>query len=817
MEFKNADQPTLSNNSKYFLALLPGDTLVILNLFTHAKELVANVVSFEMDNNGNNQWIKYSLVGDSGAMVIRKLDGKKKYQYTNIYESHFSAGGGEILMRDSLGLYVVTLKTNERVRIPESSDAKRAILDASGTQVAFLTDDDLGNRSIKYFKQGDRTSRILVDKKNIDLCGKSRISDNILNFTSDGQRLFFSYKYSEDVSQIDNRVLVWSYKDKVLKPKELIYRRRATDNSYCAVVDINSTHILLLENYELELAEGVLENNHFALLKSKINENEYYWNNQSQSLYLMSFESGRKTKLAELKYPGFQRPSLIQKERFVVWFDSKEAKFYSFNTQSQSKIDICALIPNKLSISERGEADKIRERRFAYGLQEIDRDGNYVFIYDCYDIWKVDLLGGKNPINITKGLGKANSIRFRIVPDKKYPLPYRRDMILLYAFNMRTKENGFWEAYSSSVGEPSKLIMDSKVYYFKPTSILVSANVAEDPSQFKPIKSKDKQAFIVRRMSTKESPNLYYTRDFHSFSAVSDIHPEKEYIWPESQLITWTLPDGLKCDGVLYKPQDFDSSRKYPVIFNYYERRSENLNGYKTPELFSHNVNIPWFVSREYLVFEPDFYYRTGEVATNIINTIESSIKRLDSIPYVDTKRMAAQGQSFGGYETNVIITGTTLFKAACEMAGPTNIISEYNSLRPSGDNNQTSSDNGQRNIGVSPWENPEIFIRNSPVLHIGKIQTPLLIIHNPDDESISYNQALELFLGMRRANKKVWMLEYKDEDHTVSNSENQLDLTIRIQQFFDYYLKATSVPIWMVNGNTSFSGLELDSSNTIP
>ncbi len=79
-------------------------------------------------------------------------------------------------------------------------------------------------------------------------------------------------------------------------------------------------------------------------------------------------------------------------------------------------------------------------------------------------------------------------------------------------------------------------------------------------------------------------------------------------------------------EGILHKPQDFDPT-KYPVIFNYYERRSECLNVFRMPELSWHNVNIPWFVSRGYLVFEPDFYYKTGKTYQSIVDAVNTAAK----------------------------------------------------------------------------------------------------------------------------------------------------------------------------------------------
>jgi dipeptidyl aminopeptidase/acylaminoacyl peptidase len=223
-------------------------------------------------------------------------------------------------------------------------------------------------------------------------------------------------------------------------------------------------------------------------------------------------------------------------------------------------------------------------------------------------------------------------------------------------------------------------------------------------------------------------------------------------------------------------------------------------------------------VSRGYLVFEPDFYYKRGETAQSVINAVASAIKSLSKLSYIDTSKMGAQGQSFGGYETNVLAIQTGFFKAACEMAGPTDIISEYGSIRPGGHNNQTSADVGQRNLGVYPWEHPEVFVKNSPVFHIGEAKTPLLMVHDKEDDAILFSQAIELYLGMRRINKTVWMLQYDKEGHDLTDDNNKLDFTIRMQQFFDHYLKGAPAPIWMTRGIAAkdkgiVSGLELDTA----
>ncbi len=93
---------------------------------------------------------------------------------------------------------------------------------------------------------------------------------------------------------------------------------------------------------------------------------------------------------------------------------------------------------------------------------------------------------------------------------------------------------------------------------------------------------------------------------------------------------------------------------------------------------------------------------------------------------------------------------------------------------------------------------------------------TPLLIMHNKGDGAMNFSHAIEMYLSMRRIGKPVWMLEYDGEDHSVEDSMNKLDYTIRMQQFFDHYLKGAPPPVWMTRRHSGkekgwVSGLALE------
>ena len=81
------------------------------------------------------------------------------------------------------------------------------------------------------------------------------------------------------------------------------------------------------------------------------------------------------------------------------------------------------------------------------------------------------------------------------------------------------------------------------------------------------------------------------------------------------------------------------------------------------------------------------------------------------------------------------------------------------------------------------------------------KIETPLLILHNDHDTAVPWEQGIELFVALRRLGKPAWMLNYNDEPHWPLKYPNRKDFAMRMQQFFDHYLKDEPMPTWMDEG----------------
>ena len=238
------------------------------------------------------------------------------------------------------------------------------------------------------------------------------------------------------------------------------------------------------------------------------------------------------------------------------------------------------------------------------------------------------------------------------------------------------------------------------------------------------------------------------------------------------------------------------------MIVYFYERNNNTLYNYNAPSPTPSVLNIPFFVSRGYIVFVPDIWYKTGYPGQSAYDYIVSGTRAVVKLGYVDSTKMGLQGQSWGGYQIVYLITKTNLYAAAWAGAPVANMTSAYGGIRwGSGMNRQFQYEKSQSRIGGTLWEKPNLYIQNSALFSLPKVTTPLVIMANDADDAVPWYQGIEMFTGMRRLGKKVWMLNYNNEAHNLLERRNRKDISVREQQFFDYLLKGEKPATWISEG----------------
>jgi dipeptidyl aminopeptidase/acylaminoacyl peptidase len=289
---------------------------------------------------------------------------------------------------------------------------------------------------------------------------------------------------------------------------------------------------------------------------------------------------------------------------------------------------------------------------------------------------------------------------------------------------------------------------------------------------------------------------------FHKLEKVTDLGSQmKPFTWGTSELVQFRSTDGVPLQGTLYKPENFDPKKKYPLLVYIYERLTQNVHLFVEPKPMD-SINVSLYVSNGYLVLEPDIAYKLGYPGQSALNCVLPAIQEVVDKGFVDEKAIGIQGHSWGGYQVAYMVTRTNRFRAAEAGAPVANMISAYDGIRwGPGLPRQFQYERTQSRIGGTIWDYPLRFIENSPIFMADRITTPLLMIHNDADDAVPWYQGIEFYLALRRLGKEAYMFTYNGEPHHVRRRANQKDYAIRMKQYFDFYLKGEGKPDWMENG----------------
>jgi dienelactone hydrolase len=718
--------------------------------------------NYTLPEKGDGKWLTAKL-GDT--LILKALHTHAIFRFAGVVRSWFNKSGNILVLNYKDSLTWVDLHTMQQQRIVRRSNVDNLLFDHADTAVAFTSGMQPDVR-LHYFRKGGDSARDVLDRHYPDLANRS------LQFSPDDKLLFFKLVKARDdaPAQPSSKLTLWDYRDARLQSQS------APDHysPFTAVVPVTGGPATSLEHVDTTLA--AMPGNTYALVANVVNEEDAYWNDQQVKNYdLISLANGRRRPI--IRSPKrVADMSMSPGERFVIWFDIVAKHYFSYETSTGITRNITQSIPGCL-VSEQIS----RMETVPYGIAGWLADDQRLLLYDAFDIWQIDPGGQQPPLNITGYYGVKHQTVLRVVYPHLLSTLSQDDQLLVTCLDS-DKNNGFMHITPGVQSAPAS--MDPVVYHFPALVIF------EPPA---PIKAKNAGVYLLQRQSATQAPNLVVTTDFSSFQPLSDIQPQHTFNWLTAELVRWPIPGGPTGKGILYKPENFDSTKQYPLIFTYYEERSNELHIFPHVHLSTGFLTIAWYVSNGYLVFVPDIYRPTRQNGPAILKTVESAARYLSQRPYVNAAKLGLQGHSFGGYETNYLIAHSNLFAAAQSSAAPSDLFALHGSLGFGGRSYHYISEVGQMNLGASPWEDPALYLLGSPVLDAAKINTPLLMMHNKGDGAVPFSQSVALFTALRRLAKPVWLLEYQGEGHVLYDWECQLDFTRRQEAFFEKYLKGES------------------------
>jgi dienelactone hydrolase len=777
----NANTVVFNKSSKFFL-FKRTDSLFVGSTITKAvKGFPADEFGLPKGSNCDCFFYKKGEI-----LILKKLDSDEELILGPI--SNYWLNADVMYFQNKDGLYKVELSTGRKLLISHLKTINDIAFDSKSTSLAYISEIN-GEKVVCEYKNGEDSSRIILMSSSPNIDSVYEISD-ITPWYADRGGIFF-IKLAQrklpkiiDTSVVSANVDIWHYEDDYLQSQQVPNPDFKTSLLFTVAIK-KGNKILQVEDERYRLVSDT--KNSFVILKSNTIEYEAYWNPKQRPHYkLLNLFSEQYVDFFSdsTQSPG---PTLSPAESYITWKDTSSQKIICYDIKTHTTDTIGKDIHLELK----------KKWEYVKGLTLVGwiADEKKVILSDYYDLWLVDPKGVQASIDLTQSYGKTNRIRF-------YPAMQIDDIqlikenhtLLLACLDDSTKQNGFFQVRLSKKPALTQCSLNSFSIFFPGLF---------NPQPPTPIKAANKNVFVMIRQSATEAPNVTITSDFKDFRVVSDLCPQKQYNWMTATIVNWKSYDDQVLSGILYKPENFDITKKYPLIFNFYEIRSNEFGQFRAPELSGGTLDIAWYVSNGYCVFLPDIYKEQGKIGLKALLSVTSAARYLiGKYPWIDSTKLGLQGHSYGGYETNFIITRSDMFAAAQSSAGLSDLLAEFGDVGFGGGSLTSFCEIGHMILGTTPWQGFNVYKENSPIFYADKINTPLLLQHNKGDMAVPFSQSLSLYNWLRRLKKPVWLLQYDWQDHILNGESNaNLDFSIRQQQFFDYYLKGKGIPEWMIRG----------------
>lgn len=618
------------------------------------------------------------------------------------------------------------------------------------------------------------------DDKKTDSLAKAKPDSKKTDLKADSLAKAKPESKKDDIEKPD--MIIWNWQDKRLQSAQQTQEMRDKNFSYISsyrLADKKFTQLADSNMRSVNIAPKGLyaigyDNSAYELM-SNLDGQSYV------DIYLIDLKTGAKKRIFEKMYAtNGGRLYLAPNGKLASYY--ADGVFYSIDLETGKTANLTGKIKASF-VDALDDHNVIKPATENLGWSA---DSKFALIKDNYDLWKISA-DGKTVVSLSdnwKSKKQDVANRLRIYEDEK-GIDLSKDQY----FNVfdNTNKNtgiGILEAGKNNI---EVLFRDNNTY----TGFT---------------KAEKGKIFMYARSNFKESPEFFASQStkLQEAKQVNWNTPDQaKYAWSAGvKLINYVSANGDSLQAAIYLPANYEPGKAYPTITYIYERLTDDLNGYTMPAFPGGGFNKAMYTSNGYAVLMPDIKYKLNDPGMSAVACVVPAVKAAIATGIVDEKNVAIHGHSWGGYQTSFLITQTNIFKAAAAGAPLTNMISMYSLIYwNSGGTNQAIFEASQGRLTPGYWDNWDAFARNSPVYHIKKVQTPLLLLHNDKDGAVDFTQGIEYYNGLRRLNKPVVMITYRGENHGIAKLPNRKDYAVRMMEYFDYMLKGKPAPEWWSKG----------------
>lgn len=741
---------------------------------------------------GTMQWIQdvigYSFSGKGGKVAVhRKLRGQKvlqiysqvknPFQIDDVEEFNYSNEGnlalicqGEVKILDleekahSLGMEQGVYK-----KIQWSGDSQ--------TLVFFEEKNGVDGKEINQIIHAYHFKMAQI--KSLDLISRHNMQDRIVSYSTsplviseDGNKVFF---YVDSISRVKNGkeiVQVWDAASPLEYPAMQNYKelQEAPKLSYWDTV---ADSVVVLATAEEPLVKMTPDYSHM-ISYSKIAYGHSYESNPPTDYYITSLASRKKTLLLKNFTTEPFRIMPSPKGKYIAYFRDGDYWVYDVALQEHFNLTKSGAF-NNLDFDDAGAS-------FGYTVSGWTLDEKAFFVYDAFDIWILTMEEKKNK-RITHG--SEQGIRFRIC-DALYR---RNGSMSVIDFPMRKFDLGGGGLLLQATGKDYQ-----SGYYLYTKEGFLKKMVYGKNRVSGIVKAEDTERYLFIDETFTNPPRLFITNTKGN-KPVEMLQTNKhyqKYNWGTSEVIHYKNSKDEILKGALYYPANYNPGKKYPMVVKIYESLSDRFNKYSNPSEYDRTgFTLTNYVLDGYFVLMPDIKYEIGNPFVSANDCVISAVKAVVQKGMVDAKRIGIIGHSYGGSEVSFIITQSSLFAAAVAGAPVNDFLNAYLTLNfEYGRSLGWKFESQQFRMGFSPFSDMDAYLRNSALTHVSKIETPLLSWTGSEDKTVYWEQSLSLHLALRRLQKNSLLLVYPGEGHIIWDKEARADLSKRIKNWFDLYLK---------------------------
>jgi dipeptidyl aminopeptidase/acylaminoacyl peptidase len=338
-----------------------------------------------------------------------------------------------------------------------------------------------------------------------------------------------------------------------------------------------------------------------------------------------------------------------------------------------------------------------------------------------------------------------------------------------------------------------------------PARSTITALTSGRGTNIAPAWSPDGKRLVYQHTDPQNSADLYVI-DAASKQTVrlSDSMPasidRSALVAPE--MVQYAGPDGQQVPAWLFVPKNLDRSKKHPaVVWIHGDGVNQNYDGWHVQRNYAVYYSFHQYLLQQgYIVIAPDYRgsigygrdWREGvymDVGGKDAKDAWMVANYLETLPYVDTDRVGVWGLSYGGFFTLIAVTDQPkLFRAAVDVAGVVDYAMYYEDPYHGG---WTAS-----RIGT-PEQNPQVYANASPISHVDRLETPLLVLHGTADVNVPYLHSVRLIDELMKKNKShlTTFMTYPGEFHYFTREHVLRDAWHRVDDFFEQHLKGGPAP----------------------